>query len=93
MEQTKRKTIKRNGVIIIYPDQVSNEEKMKSHVEVVLPKIVIKPKTNSKDKKQNKKIKPTGCSIRRCIHCGEAVWRSNVSYCWECYKYENYESR
>lgn len=30
---------------------------------------------------------------KRCMRCGEACWRSDVNYCWDCYKYEKFESR
>lgn len=32
-------------------------------------------------------------SGRKCIKCGCDCWRSDVNYCWDCYKYEMYESR
>ena len=30
---------------------------------------------------------------KRCMKCGELCWRSDVNYCWDCYKYEMFESR
>ena len=30
---------------------------------------------------------------KRCWRCGDPVWRSDLIYCWECYKYEKYESK
>lgn len=30
---------------------------------------------------------------KRCMRCGEVCWRSDVNYCWDCYKYEKFESR
>ncbi|WP_155828065.1 hypothetical protein [Butyrivibrio sp. VCB2006] len=29
----------------------------------------------------------------RCMSCGGRCWRSDVWYCWECYKYQYYESK
>ena len=28
-----------------------------------------------------------------CMRCGESCWRSDVNYCWDCYKYEKFESK
>lgn len=28
-----------------------------------------------------------------CMRCGASCWRSDVNYCWDCYKYEKFESR
>lgn len=33
------------------------------------------------------------CSKKKCMKCGDSCWRSDVSYCWDCYKYERFESR
>lgn len=30
---------------------------------------------------------------KHCRRCGEECWRSDVNYCWDCYKYEKFESR
>lgn len=30
---------------------------------------------------------------KRCISCGWPCWRSDVSYCWDCYKYQYFESK
>lgn len=30
---------------------------------------------------------------KKCRKCECDCWRSDVSYCWDCYKYEMYESR
>ncbi|WP_155834105.1 hypothetical protein [Butyrivibrio sp. VCD2006] len=29
----------------------------------------------------------------RCMSCGAPCWRCDVWYCWECYKYQYYESK
>ncbi|SCY77373.1 hypothetical protein SAMN02910292_02871 [Lachnospiraceae bacterium XBB2008] len=31
--------------------------------------------------------------IRTCLHCNDPCWRADVNYCWECYKYQKFESR
>ena len=36
--------------------------------------------------------KECGCE-KTCVRCGDKCWISKVDYCWECYKYEKYESR
>lgn len=28
-----------------------------------------------------------------CMSCGCPCWRSDVRYCWDCYKYQMYESK
>ena len=35
------------------------------------------------------------CCIKseKCWRCNAPVWRDDVNYCWECYKYEMFESR
>ena len=30
---------------------------------------------------------------KHCMRCGALCWRSDVNYCWDCYKYEKFESR
>ena len=30
---------------------------------------------------------------KKCMSCGCPCWRSDVSYCWDCYKYQYFESK
>ncbi|MCQ2495995.1 MAG: hypothetical protein MJ131_05330 [Lachnospiraceae bacterium] len=39
------------------------------------------------------KKKQNGKDEKKCICCGDNCWRSDVIYCWDCYKYQNYESK
>ena len=48
-------------------------------------KIKVKPTTDGKPKKGN--------SAPKCRSCGCPCWRSDVLYCWDCYKYQYFESR
>ena len=48
--------------------------------KVKTTKIVAKKTANSSDKKT-------------CWKCGCPCWRNDVEYCWDCYKYEYYESK
>ncbi len=53
---------------------------------------------NSKTKSTHKNVKitkrvPEDSNRRKCMMCNAACWRSDVYYCWECYKYQMYESR
>ncbi len=81
------KTIKRNGVYIILPEVklcTNNDilEQKKIDNNKVRQSIAIKSRQVVAERK-------IGC----CIRCGDACWRSDVNYCWDCYKYEHYESR
>ena len=88
-------TVKRNGVFISFPeferkngdvrdDVISGARKKKTvaYFNVNAGCIPQKPKSVIKVN--------TG---KRCMRCGEACWRSDVNYCWDCYKYEKFESR
>lgn len=83
-------TIKRNGVYIIFPARENapikkdNNVKKRAHVNPIVP---------SRKKQVRPYIKPAKNIGKKCIHCGDSVWRSDVSYCWDCYKYEHFESK
>ncbi len=73
----------RNGVRITMPV-------VKKTAASVQQKRAIKQSALRNERRSRVKIVPVN---RRCMHCGEEIWRSDVYYCWECYKYEKYESR
>ena len=88
-------TVKRNGILIVFPSKEHSPIKIK-------PVTVTKPNASNKDRqiatrsancrpcKKKKTAEQTG---KRCWRCGDPVWRSDLIYCWECYKYEKYESK
>ena len=102
-------TVKRNGVFISFPEfeckngdvrddiisgarvsrsmrtskrSVPNKQKKVAYINVNVGRVPQRPKNVIKIN--------TG---KRCMRCGEACWRSDVNYCWDCYKYEKFESR
>ena len=95
-------TVKRNGVYIVFP----KKEKAPIAGEIVetnrqkLPeiKITVKPSIppyiNRLDRKRAGfcKRQATVLHEKQCVKCGEKVYH-NSSYCWDCYKYEYFESR
>lgn len=95
----KTTTVKRNGVFIIFPTSDHSPIKGEQTECTVQPiKYASRVKGNN-----NKRMNPGHTPIRavsphpytgkKCWRCGEPVWRSDVNYCWDCYKYENFESR
>lgn len=41
-----------------------------------------------------KKIRPHySTELQTCWHCNKKEWKPGAHYCWECYKYQNFESR
>lgn len=44
-------------------------------------------------KSRNVVIKPVSRERKECMSCGCPCWRSDVSYCWDCYKYQYFESK
>ena len=61
---------------------VPNKQKKVAYINVNVGRVPQRPKSVIKIN--------TG---KRCMRCGEACWRSDVNYCWDCYKYEKFESR
>lgn len=85
-------TIKRNGIYIIFPARVDapiKERKTSERKTNVHPVIPMQKKRNNQPKRYTEK-RVLG---KTCMHCGDPVWRSDVNYCWDCYKYERFESR
>lgn len=100
-------TVKRNGIFISFPKlQTRNEEtrddviagtlvittaRGKKAAQAIKPNMARKVNTGYIQQKARSIVKiKIG---KRCIRCGEECWRSDVSYCWDCYKYENFESK
>lgn len=91
-------TIKRNGVFIIFPTRESAPIKEKTPASTIHP--ALPPHIKQKVKGSQSELhmhsvirKKTQAKGNRCWHCGEPVWRSDVNYCWDCYKYEYFESK
>lgn len=84
--EAETKTFKRNGVYIILPatkqevDKNNSKSIMKPYQEQILIVKMARPIQAKFTKKG-------------CIRCGCDCWRSDVNYCWDCYKYEKFESR
>lgn len=88
-------TIKRNGVFIIFPTKENAPIKEKIPSPSIHP--VLKPQVKQRVMRpeQHRHIirkTPQG-NVKKCWRCGDLVWRSDVNYCWDCYKYENFESK
>lgn len=85
-------TIKRNGIYIIFPARVDAPIKERKSPER-------KKNTQSVMLMQKKRNNQPKCYVdkhivgKKCMHCGDPVWRSDVNYCWDCYKYERFESK
>lgn len=89
-------TIKRNGVFIIFPTRENAPIKEKTPASTIHPTLPPhkKQKVRKPELRRHSVIrKKTQAKGNRCWRCGEPVWRSDVNYCWDCYKYENFESR
>ena len=85
-------TIKRNGVYIIFPVRVEEplkEQQIPERKKNIQPVITMPKKRKIKPKLHIEKH----IEGKKCMHCGEPVWRSDVNYCWDCYKYERFESK
>lgn len=85
-------TIKRNGIYIIFPARVNapiKERKSPERKKNIQPVMPMHKKRNNQPKRY---VEKTHCR-EKCMHCGDPVWRSDVNYCWECYKYERFESK
>lgn len=85
-------TIKRNGIYIIFPARVDapiKEQKAPKRKKNTQPVIPMQKKRNTQPKRYVEK-RIVG---KKCMHCGDPVWRSDVNYCWDCYKYERFESK
>lgn len=85
-------TIKRNGVCIIFPARINGpfkQEKIPTRKKNIQPVI---PMQKKKNKQPLHHIEKHNVG-KKCIHCGDSVWRSDVNYCWDCYKYECFESK
>ena len=101
-------TVKRNGVFISFPQLITKNQETRDNVIagtlVITP---AKEKIEPQKVKPNKAritvntgyVQQKARSIikfktgRKCMRCGEACWRTDVNYCWDCYKYENFESK
>ncbi len=90
-------TIKRNGVFIIFPTKenapIKKNDIPAPVIQPVRPlqrKQIIRRPDHHRRNVVQKRLQVNG---KKCWRCGEPVWRSDVNYCWECYKYENYESK
>lgn len=96
-------TVKRNGVYIIFPTRndapikgeaivpVKDRTEFKVEVKKDIPVRINKPKKKVIENRCcNKPIKVG--ARKKCIRCGDSVF-NNSMYCWDCYKYEHYESR
>lgn len=46
-------------------------------------------------KKKTSKINSSTAArnTKGCMSCGCPCWRSDVRYCWDCYKYQYFESK
>ena len=90
-------TIKRNGVFIIFPTRKNAPIKESSPTSITIHPTLpshIKPKVRRPELQRHSGIrKKSQGKGDRCWHCGESVWRSDVNYCWDCYKYEYFESK
>ena len=105
--QVKMVTVKRNGIYISYPSFIMEDGKVKEdliagrHVEQSnLHEYRKRKQVRDCDRvKQINKVKTPSNNIvntgvkKKCLSCGSPCWRSDVSYCWDCYKYQFYESR
>lgn len=101
-------TVKRNGVFISFPQLITKNQETRDNIiagTLVMapakekkPSQIVKPskaRTTVNTGYDQQKVRSiikirTG---RKCMRCGEECWRSDVNYCWDCYKYENFESK
>ena len=86
-------TIKRNGIYIIFPARVDAPIKEHKILEIKRNIQPVIPLKKNKIRQQPKKPIEKHVVGKKCIHCGDPVWRSDVNYCWDCYKYERFESK
>ena len=88
-------TIKRNGVFIIFPTKENAPIKEKIPAPAVHPVLKPQVKQRARRPEQHRPIirKTPQVNGKKCWRCGDPVWRSDVNYCWDCYKYENFESK
>lgn len=89
-------TIRRNGVFIIFPTKENAPIKENKPTPVINPALPlpIRQKIQKPEHHRHSVIHKTPqIKGNSCWHCGEPVWRNDVNYCWECYKYENFESK
>ena len=97
-------TVKRNGIFIIFPSRdeapikgeklISVEERknIKIEIKAEIPiQIVNRPKRIVVEKRCNSN-RENVVARKKCIWCGESVFH-NSQYCWDCYKYEHFESK
>lgn len=75
-------TFVRNGIIITMPMKRKPQEPIQKKV---IEKSVVRHVMYSKIRVVEKR--------KKCMRCGADSWRSDVQYCWDCYKYEKFESR
>lgn len=89
-------TIKRNGVFIIFPTRENAPIREKAPTPAIRPVVPpqIKQRVRRPEHHRHSVIrKNPQIKGKKCLRCGEPVWRSDVNYCWDCYKYENFESK
>lgn len=102
-------TVKRNGVFISFPEferktgEVRDDVISGSRVSVgispskrrTVAHINVNVETMSQRQKSvMKSIIERKVNIGKyCMRCGASCWRSDVNYCWDCYKYERFESK
>ena len=89
-------TVKRNGVYIVFPSK--SKPPIKGGVFPVNTSITPKKlRTDTEQKSMGWNCFPAKSSIRkvrkRCMRCGDLNCFYGSSYCWDCYKYEHYESK
>ena len=89
-------TIKRNGVFIIFPTRENVSIKRNKPIPDTHP--VYPSRIKQRDRRPEYHRNSANCKSlqvigKRCWHCSAPVWRNDVNYCWDCYKYENYESK
>lgn len=98
-------TVKRNGIFISFPAMEHNPIKG----EVVIADVKVNTPVKKQPKRQVRKPvvrqqinvgyvkmqqpKRVEAKGPKCSRCGDVVVYMRSPYCWECYKYEHYESR
>lgn len=89
-------TVKRNGVYIVFPQKSKAPIKgeMIEGVSFGMKKAK-RPAVALKNMEWNYSMVRASVikSRKRCMRCGDLDCFYGSAYCWECYKYEHYESK
>ena len=95
-------TVKRNSVYIVFPEKAKSPIKGEV-IENEVKRVSETPKQLNKSQIVKRGISTVRRCVRgkssivkvgkRCMRCGDFNCFYGSSYCWDCYKYEHYESK